>query len=322
MRRAMAEAEVGDDGNGEDPTVNRLQDVYAELTGKEAALFVPSGTMANQIALRALTRPGDAVVAGARQHVVVYEGGAGPLNAGVTFLTVPDERGVLDPAAVEAHIDSGEYHQPKVTLVAIEDTHMASGGCVWPEEAVAALRSTVLRTGVSVHLDGARLWNASVASGRSMKDRSGVATTVMSCLSKGLAAPVGSLLAGPGEVISEARLHRQRLGGAMRQVGVLAAAGLVAIRDGVERLAQDHARARRLAEAVFERWPDCGCSPEGVDTNIVAFAHPKARVLVAELASDGILVDTIRPGVVRMVTHADLDDAGIERACRALAGAP
>jgi threonine aldolase len=318
----MADAEVGDDGNGEDPTVNRLQEMYAELTGKEAALFVPSGTMANQIALRALTRPGDAVVAGARQHVVVYEGGAGPLNAGVTFLTVPDERGVLDPAAVAAHIESGDYHQPKVTLVAIEDTHMASGGRVWPEESVAALRSTALRGGVSVHLDGARLWNASVASGRSMKDRSAVATTVMSCLSKGLSAPVGSLLAGPLEVMSEARLHRQRLGGAMRQVGVLAAAGIVAIRDGFERLAEDHVRARKLAEAVADRWPESGCSPEDIDTNIVAFTHPEARSLVAELASEGVLVDTIRPGVVRMVTHADLDDACIERACRVLAGAP
>ena len=321
MRRAMAEAEVGDDGNGEDPTVNRLQETFAQLTGKEAALFVPSGTMANQIALRALTRPGDAVVAGARQHVVVYEAGAGPLNSGVTFLAVPDPRGVLDMTALEGAIAGRDFHQPVVSLVAIEDTHMAAGGCIWPPEPTEALTAIAVRERVAVHLDGARLWNASVASGVSMAERCRVATTVMSCLSKGLGAPVGSVLAGPAALISEARVHRKRLGGGMRQAGVLAAAGLVAIREGIERLADDHERARRLAEVVADRWPASGCDPAEIDTNIVIFRHPDALALIDGLRSQRVLADTIGPATVRLVTHRDVDDDGIELACRALAGA-
>ncbi len=322
MRRAMADAEVGDDEYGEDPTVNLLQDTYAELTGKEAGLFVPSGTMANQVALRSLTRPGDAVIAGARQHVVVYEEGAGPINAGVTFLTVPDDRGALDIEAVERAIDSSRHHQPVVTLIALEDSHMASGGAVWETGALKAVADLAGRHRIAVHMDGARLWNSSVATGRPMKERAQGATTVMSCLSKGLGAPVGSVLAGPSDLIEEAKLHRKRLGGTMRQAGVIAAAGLVAIGTRIERLAEDHSRARTLAAAIADRWPQAGVEPETVSTNIVVFFHPEPDVVLDHLKRAGVLAGTIGPGRVRLVTHSDVDDAGIDRACRALAGAP
>ncbi|MGH9056110.1 MAG: threonine aldolase family protein [Acidimicrobiales bacterium] len=322
MRRAMAEAEVGDDQYGEDPTVNRLQEMFADMTGKQDAIFVPSGTMGNQVALRALTRPGDAVVAGARQHIVVYEAGAGPLNAGVTWLSLPDGDGTFDPDSVEHAIASAAHHQPVVAAVAIEDTHMAAGGTVWDTSRLKALGAVTERRRVAVHLDGARLWHAAIASCETLRTRAEIATTVTCCLSKGLGAPVGSLLAGPSDLIGAARLHRQRLGGAMRQSGVLAAAGLVAIRDGFERLAEDHVRARRLAEAVAERWPRCGLDPKGVQTNIVAFSPPDPEGLLRHLGAAGVLAGTVAPGVVRLVTHADVDDAGIDAACSALSSAP
>ena len=321
MRRAMADAEVGDDEYGEDPTVIRLQEAFAEMTGKEAALFVPSGTMANQVALRTLTRPGDAVVAGAHQHVVLYEEGAGPVNAGVTFLTVDDGEGHLAVDAVEAAIESGYHHQPRVRLIAVEDTHMASGGRVWPEESMRRLGALAGRRGVQVHMDGARLWNASVASSQSPARRAAAATTVMCCLSKGLGAPVGSVLAGPADLIDEARLHRKRLGGAMRQAGVIAAAGLVALKR-IDRLDEDHQHARRLADAVAERWPSIGVSPERVETNIVTFAPPDPRSLLEHLADGGVLAGTVGPGRVRLVTHCDVDREGVDLACRLISKAP
>ena len=317
----MADAEVGDDEYGEDPTVNRLQEAFAQLTGKEAAIYVPSGTMANQIALRCLTRPGDAVVTGRHQHVVLYEEGAGPINAGVTFLTVDDDEGALDPAEVELAVESGLHHQPRVRLIAIEDTHMAAGGRIWSEPVLKAVGEMASARQIPLHLDGARLWNAAVASGRSPAERASVATTVMCCLSKGLGAPVGSLLAGPSAVIEEAKLQRKRLGGTMRQSGVIAAAGLIAL-GRIDRLAEDHAKARRLAGAVADRWPDTGFDPTSVETNIVAFAPPDAAGLLRHLHSGGVVGGTVAPGRVRLVTHADVDDAGIDLACRLIGRAP
>jgi threonine aldolase len=322
MRRAMAAAEVGDDDYGEDPTVNQLQDLFAALTGKEDALFVPSGTMGNQIALRTLTRPGDAVIAGAHQHIVIYEEGAGPINAGVTFLTVDDASGELGSSSMERIIVSGRHHQPTVRLIAIEDTHMASGGRVWPSEACTALRDLAARTGVTVHLDGARLWNASVASGISVSARAEFATTVMCCLSKGLGAPVGSLLSGPADLIEEAKLQRKRLGGTMRQAGIIAAAGLVALRAPLERLAADHAKAARLAEAIAERWSDLEFDPDSIETNIVVFEPPDPDGLLAHLQAGGVRAQTIAPGRVRLVTHADVSDSAIDLACRLISKAP
>jgi threonine aldolase len=322
MRQAMAAAEVGDDQYGEDPTVNLLQEMFAELTGQEAALFVPTGTMANQIALRVLTRPGDAVLAGARQHIVLYEAGAGPLNAGITWLTAADETGSFDAAAVERAVAGGEHHQPRVTAVVLEDTHMAAGGAVWDSARLDAVGAAADRHALRVHIDGARLWHAAVASGQSLRDRAAIATTVTCCLSKGLGAPVGSVLAGPADVMAAATVERKRLGGAMRQAGVIAAAGIVAIRRGVDRLAEDHQRARRLATAVADRWPDAGLDPKTVATNIVVFPHSDPDALLSYFRGAGVLAGTVAPGIVRLVTHADVDDRGIEQACRAIARAP
>ena len=320
MRRAMAEAEVGDDVYGEDPTVNALQDAFAERVGKEAALFVPSGTMANQLALRMLAPAGSAVIAGRRQHVVVYENGAGGRNAGIQFALVDDDDGAPDPAAVAWVVEAAEHHHPRPGLLCLENTHMPADGAPWP---VARMREVAAAApGLSVHLDGARLFNAEVATGTPAADFAGVATTVMCCLSKGLCAPVGSVLAGPADVMAEARSERQRLGGGMRQAGVIAAAGLVALTTMVERLADDHARARRLAEAVADRWPAAGCDPGRVRTNVVTWAHPRPQPLLDHLAAEGVLAGTIAPGVVRLVTHHDVDDAGVERAAKALASAP
>ncbi|MHB1535182.1 MAG: threonine aldolase family protein [Acidimicrobiales bacterium] len=322
MRQAMATAEVGDDQYGEDPTVNALQETFAELVGKPAALFVPSGTMANQLALRLLTRPGDAVITGAHQHVVLYEEGAGPANAGVTWLTVDDTGGSLSPSDVDQAARGGDYHQPRPVAVCIEDTHMASGGAVWSAECRAAVASVARHHGLPIHLDGARLWHAAAATGASLADLSAPATTVMCCLSKGLAAPVGSLLAGPQELMARAVVERHRLGGAMRQAGILAAAGLVALRTMRDRLVEDHLRAARLAAAATERWPGAVLDPGGVRTNIVMFRHAEPAALLDHLRREGVRAGTVGPGLVRLVTHADADDAGVDHACRALATAP
>ncbi|HLH99320.1 MAG TPA: GntG family PLP-dependent aldolase [Acidimicrobiales bacterium] len=322
MRRAMADAEVGDDQYGEDPTVSALEEEAAGLLGKEAALYVVSGTMGNQLALRTLTRPGDAVLVGARQHVVLYEDGAGPLNAGVSWVELADGDGSVDPDQVRQAAVGDDYHQARASLVAVEDTHMASGGRVWPRARRQAVAAVAAEHGLRVHLDGARLWHAAVANATTPAAVAEGCDTVMCCLSKALGAPIGSLLAGPADVISAARFERHRMGGAWRQAGVVAAAGLVALRTMLPRLADDHLRARRLAVAVAERWPDAGLDPEAVDTNIVVFPHPAPAVLVAHLEAEGVRAGTVAPGWMRLVTHYDVDDAGIERAVKAIAAAP
>jgi threonine aldolase len=318
MRRAMAEAEVGDDVYGEDPTVNALEEAFAERVGKEAALYVPSGTMGNQVALRLLTVPGTAVLAGRRQHVVIYENGAGERNAGVQFTTLDDSDGTIDPDDVRWAVEAARHHHVRPALVCVENTHMPADGAPWPLE---RLRE-VAAAGLPVHLDGARLFNAEVATGVPAATYAACAKTVMCCMSKGLCAPVGSLLAGPADVMEAARGERQRLGGGMRQAGVIAAAALVALRQMVERLAEDHVRARRLADAVAERWPEAGCDPERVRTNVVTWRHPRALEVVDHLAAEGVRAGTIAPGVLRLVTHHDVGDEGVERAVKALAGAP
>ena len=318
MRRAMADAEVGDDGYGEDPTVNELEAVYGERTGKAAAVFVPSGTMANQIAVRVLAAPGSLVVAGRRQHIVAYELGAAARNASIQFHAVDDRDGTIDPAEVRWAREAAAHHYPTAGLVCIENTHMAACGAPWSTDELGAIAASA--GDLPVHMDGARLFNAEVATGVPAADIAGFATTVMSCLSKGLCAPVGSLLAGPTDVIEEARIERKRLGGAMRQAGVLAAAGLIALAKMVDRLADDHARARRLAEAVAERWPESGLDPATVRTNVITFAHPAPLVLIDALSAEGVLAGTIAPGVVRLVTHRDVDDAGVDQACKVIAG--
>jgi threonine aldolase len=322
MRRAMAAAEVGDDVYGEDPTVNALQDAFAERVGKEAALFVPSGTMGNQLALRLLAPPASTVVAGRRQHVVVYENGAAGRNAGIQFHTVDDDDGTISPNDVQWAVAATAHHHPAPGLVCVENTHMPANGAPWPPDRMAAVSRSAAGAGLPVHLDGARLFNAEVATGTPVAALAAPATTVMCCLSKGLCAPVGSLLAGPAGVIDAARAERQRLGGGMRQAGVLAAAGLVALDNMVERLADDHRRARALAEVVAERWPDAGLSLPEVRTNVVVFAHTDPATLLGHLGDSGVLAGTIAPGVVRLVTHHDVDDVGLARAVDALRSAP
>jgi threonine aldolase len=319
MRKAMAEAVVGDDVYGEDPTVNALQDAYAARVGKPAAIFVPSGTMANQLALRLLGTPGTGVIAGARQHMVIYEGGAAGINSGTQFLTIDDSNGALDAAAISHLRAAAAHHYVEPGLVCVENTHLPAGGRPYTLDELQAVSNAA--GPLPVHMDGARLFNAEVATGIKAADYAAHVTTVMSCLSKGLAAPVGSLLAGPVDVIARARVERQRMGGGMRQAGVLAAAGLVGLNDMVERLADDHARAKKLAEAVAERWPGA-CDPASVQTNIVNFTHANTAELLAHLDSAGIRAGTIAPGVARFVTHCDVDEDDVARAVTAILAAP
>lgn len=323
MREAMASAEVGDDLYGEDPTVNHLEALFASRVGKEAAVYVPSGTMANQIAIRLHAPAGSTVIAARRSHVVVHEAGAAPLNAGIQFLLSDDEGdGQLDARVIEWGIEAAEHHQPEPSLLCLENTYMPASGAPWSlahmQEVVAAARDG----GLKVHLDGARLFNAEAATGTSAAQYSAEADTVMCCLSKGLCAPVGSVLAGTAEDMSRARLERQRLGGGMRQAGIIAAAGVVALEQMVDRLPEDHERALRLADSVAERWPDSGCAPERVRTNIVTWRHPDTPAVLAHLESEGIRAGTIAPNVLRLVTHNDVDDECIERAAKAISSAP
>lgn len=306
----MAHAVLGDDGFGEDPTVRQLEEVFATRVGKEAAVFVPSGVMANQMALRVLTRPGDVIVAGRHQHVVSFEMGASARNSSVQFALVDDTTGEVALEEVMDLIDATADHQVSVAMVAVENTHMFSGGRVWDPQRLTALAHAIGER--PVHLDGARLFNAAVATGRSASDLAAPATTVMACLSKGLCAPVGSLLAGPAELMVRARVERKRLGGAMRQAGVLAAAGLIALETMVDRLAQDHRRARVLAALVAAAFPESHYDPTTCATNIVSFDHPQARQIVHELNERGVWGDTVAPRRVRLVTHAGVNDDDLD----------
>lgn len=314
MRQAMADADVGDDVYGEDPTIRRLEETFADRVGKEASLFVPSGTMGNQIALRLLGRAGTSVLVGRRQHVVVYENGAAGINASVQFDLLDDDDGTLAVDDIETARAASDYHYLPPSAVFVENTHMPSGGRPWPVDQL----EEVARIGLPVHLDGARLFNAEVATGVPASRLAAAATTVMSCLSKGLGAPVGSMLAGSAAHMEEARVHRQRLGGAMRQVGVLGAAGLVALDEHIERLADDHRRARTLADVVAIRWPESGLDPDDVMTNMVIFEPPDPPGVLRHLEAAGVRAGMIAPGVMRLVTHLDVDDDDIGRAVRAV----
>jgi len=318
MRRAMADAEVGDDAYGEDPTVRRLESLAAGLLGKEAALFVPSGTMANQLALRLLGRPGTDVLCGSRAHVYRYEQAAAAGNARVQLRPLPDADGTLDPGDVARAVADQVHHLPEISALFLENTHMPACGRPWRVSELAAVTAVAREHGLAVHCDGARIWNAAIAVGVSPSELADGTDTVMFCLSKGLSAPVGSVLCGPRALIAEARTDRSRLGGGMRQAGVIAAAGVVALETMVERLADDHARARRLAVALAERFPG-SVDPARVETNIVcARAGAFPPDLVDRLAGDGVRVGTIDADTVRFVTHRDVDDAGIDRTIDAL----
>jgi threonine aldolase len=314
MREAMAGAPVGDDVYGEDPTVAELERRVATLLGHEAALFTPSGSMANQLGVRLLVRPGQEMLCDEEAHVVRAELGAAAAVSWVTTRTWRATRGLLDPDRVAAMMrpDAGP-HLVSTAAVVVENTHNFGGGTVQPLAAVQRLRDVTSEAGVRMHLDGARLWNAHVASGTPLSAYGELFDTVSVCLSKGLGAPIGSLLVSSAERIAEGRVWRKRLGGGMRQVGILAAAGLYALDHHIARLADDHARARRLAETVADGAPDV-VDPAAVETNIVVLEVPDASGVVARCRAADVLVGALDPTHVRLLTHLDLDDEQVDAA--------
>lgn len=321
MRAAMAAAEVGDDVFGDDPTVNRLEERVADLLGKEAALFVPSGTMSNLIGVRVHCRSGDEMLCEAECHIYYYEqGGYAQIN-GVAVRPIQGEHGVLRPEQLAGRVCPDDQHFPRTRLLCLENTHNRGGGRVQPYENIEALCGWARRGGLRTHLDGARLMNAAVASGIEAPRWAANFDTVSLCFSKGLGAPVGSALAGPRELIREARRHRKVLGGGMRQAGVLAAAALYAIEHHVDRLAEDHANARRLAEGVLQI-PGLRLDGETVDTNIVYFrVDPRvgtSESVVDRLRSQGVLMLALGPDAVRAVTHLDVTADDVDRALAVL----
>ncbi len=312
MREAMARAEVGDDVFGEDPTVNRLQARVAELLGMHSALYVPSGTMANQICLKILTEPGDDVIVGEGAHNWLYETGAGGALAGVQF-TLVGKGGLYSGDDVRAAYKPDTHVSPPTSLVCIENTHNRGGGKVWPAPAAAGVQAAARDLGLRLHLDGARLWNAAAASGRAEKDLAAGFDTVSVCLSKGLGAPVGSLVACSTEKLHwKAHRVRKMYGGGMRQAGILAAGGLYALEHHRARLHEDHANARRLAELL-------DVDPATVETNIVMVdLATDAAPVVARAKDEGVLTYAIAPRRIRLVTHLDVDRQACERAAEVL----
>ena len=322
MRAAMAAAEVGDDVYGEDPTVNRLEARAAEVFGREAALFVPTGTMGNQIGIRLHTQPGQEVVCEARAHVMDWEMGSAAVFSGVTLRPVVGERGLLTWDAVRGAIYRDVKFHASTGLICIENTHMSSGGTVMPVATVREICDGARGLGLPVHLDGARVFNAAVALGVSVAELTSGFDTVMFCLSKGLGAPVGSMLVGSAAAMARARLIRKALGGGMRQAGVLAAAGLIALEEMPARLVEDHANARLLAESV------AGCAAAEIDiatvqTNMVIFKLRRggdAAEFCAALKGKGVLAGALGPRVVRFVTHYDVSRGDCERAAGVVGG--
>ena len=317
MRRAIAEAVVGDDVYGDDPTVIELERRVAALAGKDAALYVPSGTMGNQLAVNAQIRPTDEVLLEAHSHIFLYEQGGIAANSGGLAHVVTGARGVLPVAALTDAIRNEDDHNARVSLVCVENTHNREGGAIVPLAALQAMRGEASARGVRVHMDGARLWNAAVATGVPIATWAACADTLMMCFSKGLGAPVGSILTGDGATIRAARRARKRFGGSMRQVGILAAACLHALDHHVERLAEDHARARALA-AGFASTP--GVTVVTPETNIVFATLPDAAeppAVIAQLRERGVWMSQYGPHLVRAICHLDVDDAGVAQAVAA-----
>jgi threonine aldolase len=310
MRRAIAEAEVGDDVFGEDPTVDRLEEYVAELLGKEAALYCPSGTMTNQIGVHVATKRGDEVVLHEAAHIFSYEAGAPALLSGVQVRPVPGEGGIIAPEALRAAVRPENVHFPRPKLLCLENTHNVAGGKIFPLEEFATVASEARELGLKVHLDGARLFNAQIATGISAREWCEHADTVSVCSSKGLGAPVGSLLAGDEEVIREARRARKAFGGGMRQAGVIAVASLYAFEHHVERLAEDHERAKRLAVGLDE----AGYRVEPPETNIVLVEVGDADGFLWTLAGEGVRATRRSKNTIRFVTHLDVGDEEIDAA--------
>ncbi|MCW2679623.1 MAG: L-allo-threonine aldolase [Frankiales bacterium] len=309
MRAAMAAAQVGDDVYGEDPSVNRLEEQTAEMFGHEAAVFVPSGTMGNQICLRLVVPPAEELLCDADAHVVTYEHGGAAQHGGIQSRTVPG--GLMDAATVEQYLRPPGWGTVATSAVSVEQTHNRGGGRVHPLEVLQQLRDLTRKQGMALHCDGARIFNAAVASGTKLSEYGALFDTLSVCLSKGLGAPVGSLVVTDATRAKEARILRKRLGGGMRQAGVLAAAGSYALDHHVERLAEDHRRAQSIADAL-------GVGP--VETNIVPLEVADAPALAAAAREQGVLISVVGPKKVRLVTHLDVDDAGATRAAGVVGG--
>ena len=319
MRAAMADAEVGDEQLREDPTVNELQRRAAELLGQESALFLPTATMANQIAFRVLSQPGGELIAEERTHAMVYEAGGPAVHSGLVMRGLPGVRGRLAPHQLRDVVARADDLQP-ASLVVLENTHRSAGGCVWPLQELASVAETARDLGLAVHLDGARILNAAVASGTAAAEYGRLADTVTLCFSKGLGCPLGAVLAGSEETIEQAWRGKFLFGGAMRQAGIVAAAALYALDHHVDRLAEDHARAKRLAEGLAAA--GVSLDPPDVETNFVGIALTpldlevdRARALIR---GEGVLVSVLRPGVLRVATYLGVTDEDMERAIEAI----
>ncbi|MCH8977781.1 MAG: aminotransferase class I/II-fold pyridoxal phosphate-dependent enzyme [Armatimonadetes bacterium] len=318
MYEAMASAELGDDVLGDEPTVMKLEELAAERTGKEAGLFLPSGTMANQVALATHTSPGDSVLFEDEAHMVYYEAGALAVVAGVVCRSMPSTDGVVDPAEIERRMLSWSEHTPGTTLACFENTHNRHGGAATPVGHHAEYRRIADKHGMKIHLDGARVFNASVALGVDVKEITRHVDSVSFCLSKGLCSPVGSLLCGPAGFITKARFWRKRLGGGMRQAGILAACGIVSLTKMVDRLADDHAKAEKMRDAFMEL---PGLEPLACQTNILMVDTSAAADGWQErLEKKGVRCFAYAPNRLRFVTHHDVSDEAVGHAIDAVSG--
>ncbi len=317
MRQAMAFADVGDDVYGEDPTVNRLERMAAALLGKEAGLFVPTGVMGNQLSIRLHTQPGDEVIVESTAHILRYEGGSASSLSGVQLCPVPGKRGLLSLEAVELAIRRSDLHTPSTTLLCLEQTHNVGGGSVYPLETIHELTALARRVGLAVHLDGARLFNASAKTGVSVAEYAAAFDTVSFCLSKGLGAPVGSMVVSDNGRIQKLRRLRKVFGGGMRQVGILAAAGIYALEHHVTRLSEDHANAQHLAQ-LLHGIPGVTIDVESVETNMVMFQVPQSPKSTEQLLEDcreaGVLLNAVGDRSFRAVTHLDVNREDMEAA--------
>ena len=319
MREAMAKAPVGDDVYGEDPTVNRLEEMAASLLGKESAIFVPSGVMANQLSIRLHTQAGEEVIVESTAHIIRYEGGSASTLSQVQLCCVPGGRGILDPVHVATAIRPRDVHNPPTTLLCLEQTHNSGGGSVYPLATIQSLASLAREHGMALHLDGARLFNAVAASGVSAAEYAHYFDTVCFCLSKGLGAPVGSLIVSDAARVAKLRRLRKMFGGGMRQVGILAAAGIYALEHNVNRLKEDHDNAKRLAH-LLQRIPSVSADPDEVETNILIFqvrdSTRTTQELLAACKKGGVLLNAFGDHEFRVVTHLDVSAQDIEEAGR------
>ena len=320
MRKVMAEAEVGDDVFGEDLTVNALQEKVAHLLGKEASLFVPSGTMANQLSIKSHTQSGDEVIIELSSHPYNFEGGAGAALSGIQFQCLKGVRGILDASQIEEAIRPDDHHFPVTRLVCLENTHNRGGGSIYPLEKISEIYRLAKSKGLLLHLDGARLWNASMATGIKPEEYAQWADSVSVCLSKGLGAPIGSLVAGSKSFIDRVHRFRKMFGGGMRQAGIIAAAGIYALDHHIERLKDDHQNARRLAVGLKE-FKGVSIDPKHVETNIVIFDVSNTGMTGAQVSEamkkEGVLIHAFSRTQIRLVTHLDITSEDIETALKA-----